>query len=66
MVAEFGQQQRSCTNFRCSDRTLKSQDRIFDFSQEMVKICAGAENWASAEILKSRAYVAGNSSIVNS
>jgi hypothetical protein len=51
MVAEFGQQQWSCTNFRCSDRTLRSRDRIFDFSQEIVKICAGAENWTPAEIL---------------
>ncbi len=42
MVAEFGQQQWSCTNFRCSDRTLRSRDRIFEFSQEMVKICAAA------------------------
>ncbi len=42
MVAEFGKQQWSCTNFRCSDRTLRSRDRIFDFSQEMVKICEAA------------------------
>ncbi len=42
MVAEFGQQQWSCTNFRCSDRTLRSRDRILKFSQEMVKICAAA------------------------
>ncbi len=42
MVAEFGQQQWSCTNFRGSDRTLRSRDRIFEFSQEMVKICAAA------------------------
>jgi hypothetical protein len=42
MIAEFGQQQLSCTNFRCRDRTLKSRDRIFEFSQEMVKICAAA------------------------
>ncbi len=54
MVAEFGQQQWSCTNFRCSDRTLKSRDRIFDFSQEMGKICAGAENWTPAEIFIGR------------
>jgi hypothetical protein len=46
-------------NFRCSDRTLRSRDRIFDFSQEMVKIYAGAENWASAEILTSRAGTTG-------
>jgi hypothetical protein len=31
MVAEFGQHQWSCTNFRCSDRTLRSRDRIFRF-----------------------------------
>ncbi len=42
MIAEFGQQQWSCTNFWCSDRTLRSRDRIFEFSQEMVKICAAA------------------------
>ena len=59
MVAEFGQQLWSCTNFRCSDRTLRSRDRIFDFSQEMVKIYVGAENWASAEILTSRAGTTG-------
>ncbi len=30
------------TNFRCSvDRTLRRRDRTFDFSQEMVNICAG-------------------------
>ncbi len=55
IAAELGQQLWSCTNFRCSDRTLKSRDRIFDFWQEMVKICAGAENWAPAEILIGRA-----------
>ncbi len=56
MVAEFGQQKWSCTNFRCSDRTLRSRDSIFDFSQEMVKISAGAENWASADFDKSCRY----------
>ncbi len=44
MIAEFGQEQWLCTNFRCSDRTLRSRDRIFEFSQEMVKICAAARN----------------------
>jgi hypothetical protein len=39
-----GQQQWSCTNFRCSDRTLRSRDRIFEFSQEIVKICSAAKN----------------------
>ncbi len=43
-IAGFGQQQWSCTNFRCSDGTLRSRDRIFKFSQEMVKICAAARN----------------------
>ncbi len=42
MVAEFGQQRWLYTNFWCSDRTLRSRDRIFEFSQEMVKICAAA------------------------
>ncbi len=44
MIAEFGQQQWSYTNFRGSDRTLRSRDRIFELSQEMVKICAAARN----------------------
>ncbi len=37
MIADFGQQQWSYTNFRLSDRTLRSQDRIFEFSQKLVK-----------------------------
>ncbi len=49
-------------NFWCSDRTLRTRDRIFDFSQEMVKISVGAENWASAEILTSRAGTTGRCS----
>jgi hypothetical protein len=44
MIAEFGQQQWLYTNFRLSDRTLRSQDRILEFSQELVKICAAARN----------------------
>ncbi len=44
MIAEFGQQQWSYTNFRGSDRTLRSRDRILEFSQEIVKICAAARN----------------------
>jgi hypothetical protein len=44
MIAEFGQQQRLCANFQCSDRTLRSRDRIFEFSQEMGKICAAVRN----------------------
>ncbi len=44
MIAEFGQQLWSYTNFQDSDRTLRSRDRIFEFSQEMVKICAAARN----------------------
>ncbi len=43
MIAEFGQQQWSYTNFRGSDRTLRSRDRIFEFSQEIVKICTAAK-----------------------
>jgi hypothetical protein len=42
MVAEFGRQQWLYANFRGSDRTLRSRDRIFKFSQEMVKFCAAA------------------------
>jgi hypothetical protein len=44
MLAEFGQQRWLSTNFRCSDRTPRSRDRIFEFSQELVKICAAARN----------------------
>ncbi len=59
MVAEFGQQLWLCTNFRCSDRTLRSRDRILDFSQEMVKTSAGAENLTSAEVLTCPAGTTG-------
>jgi hypothetical protein len=55
MVAEFGQQLWLCTNFRRSHRTLRSRDRILDFSQKMVKTFAGAENLTSAKVLTSRA-----------
>ncbi len=41
MVAEFGQQQWSCTNFRCSDRTLRSRDRIFLFFTGNVENLSG-------------------------
>jgi hypothetical protein len=44
MIADFGQQQWLCTNFRLSDRTLRSRDRILEFSQELLKICAAARN----------------------
>ncbi len=44
MIADFGQQQWLCTNFRLSDRTLRSRDRILEVSQEIVKICAAAKN----------------------
>ncbi len=43
MIADFGQQQGSKTNFQLSDRTLRSRDRILEFSQELVKICAAAK-----------------------
>jgi hypothetical protein len=59
MIAEFGQQQWSYTNFRGSDRTLRSRDRILDFSQKMVKTSAGAENLTSAKVLTSRAGTTG-------
>ncbi len=55
MVAEFWQQQWSCTNFRRSDGTLRSRDRIFDFSQEVMKICAAAWILDTTEILTGRA-----------
>jgi hypothetical protein len=45
MIADSGQQQWSCTNFWLSDRTLRSPDRILEFSQELVKICAAANNF---------------------
>ncbi len=44
MIADFGQQQWSYTNFRLSDRTLRSRYRILEFSQELVKICTAANN----------------------
>jgi len=44
MIAEFRHQQWSYTNFWLSGRTLGSRDRIFEFSQELVKICAAAKN----------------------
>ncbi len=45
IIADIGQQQWSCTNFRLSDRTLRSRDRVLEFSQELVKICAAANNF---------------------
>ena len=42
MIADIGQQQGSCTNFRLSDRTLMSWVRIFVIWQELVKIQAAA------------------------
>ncbi len=45
MITEFGQQWWSYTNFRRSDRTLRSRDRILEFSQELVKICAATINF---------------------
>ncbi len=45
MIADIGQQQWSYTNFRLSDRTLRSRDRILEFSQELVKIYAAAYNF---------------------
>jgi hypothetical protein len=59
MVAEFGLQLWLCTNFWCSDRTLRSRDRILDFSQKMEKTSAGAENLTSAEVLTSRVCTTG-------
>jgi hypothetical protein len=44
MMAKFGQQQWSYTNFWGSDWTLRSRDRILEFSQEILKICAAARN----------------------
>ncbi len=44
MIAEFVQQQWLCTTFRWSDGTLRSRDRFFEFSQEIVKICAATRN----------------------
>jgi hypothetical protein len=45
MIADIGQQQWLCTNFWLSDRTLRSQGRILEFSQELGKICAAANNF---------------------
>jgi hypothetical protein len=44
MIAEFRHQQWSYTNFWLSGRTLGSRDRIFEFSQELVKICTAPKN----------------------
>ncbi len=44
-MAEIGQQQWSHTNFRLSDRTLRSRVRIFEISQELVKIHVAAYNF---------------------
>ncbi len=55
MIADFGQQQWSCTNFWLSDRTLRSRDRILEFWQELVKICAAANNLTSGYILACQA-----------
>ncbi len=38
---------------------LEAEIEFFDFSQEMVKICAGAENRTPAEILTGRAGTTG-------
>jgi hypothetical protein len=45
MIADIGQQQWSYTNFQLSDRTLRSRDRILEFSQELVKIHAAPYNF---------------------
>jgi hypothetical protein len=45
MIADIGKQQGSYTNFRLSDRTLRSRDRVFEFSQEWVKMYAAANNF---------------------
>jgi hypothetical protein len=42
---------------------LEAEIGFFDFSQELVKICAGAENRASAEILTGRAGTTGRYSL---
>ncbi len=49
MIAEFRQQQWSCTNFRCSDRTLRSRDR------KWWKFAWPPEFWTPARILTGRA-----------
>jgi hypothetical protein len=55
MIADIGQQQWSCKNFRLSDRTLRSQDRILEFSQELVKYKRPPIILISAYILACRA-----------
>ncbi len=55
VVAEFGQLLWSCTNFRCSDRTLRSRDRFLTFPQEMGKYRRAQIFGQSADILTSRA-----------
>jgi hypothetical protein len=55
MIAEFGKQWWSYTNFRCSERTLRRRDRIFKFSRELVKICLAAKILDTRWILTGRA-----------
>jgi hypothetical protein len=55
MIADIGQHQWSCTNFRLSDRTLRSRDRILEFSQELVKYKRPPIILISAYILACRA-----------
>ncbi len=51
MIADIGQQQWSCTIFRLSDRTLRSQFRIVVIWQELVKFQAPAWLFVAAWIL---------------
>ena len=55
MVAEFGQQQWSCTNFRRSDRTLRSRDRILSFHRNWWKFARPPRFWTPAWILTDQA-----------
>ncbi len=55
MIADFGQQQWSYTNFRLSDRTLRIRDRILEYSQDWWKYARPPIIWTSAYILACQA-----------
>ncbi len=55
MIAEFGHQQWSCRNFRRSDRTLRSRDRILSFHRNWWKFARPPRFWTPAWILTDRA-----------
>ena len=61
MIADFGQQQWSCMNFRLSDRTLRSRDRILSFHRNWWKYARPPIILTSAYILACRAGTSSRS-----